>query len=342
MNVDIVEVRKIYQKTKFLLCFLFCFLTLFLVGCMKNYDFATEEPFIIVTISPAGPDDYRNLYSENISIDNDGNLLLYTEESKDRIITEDAPVFQIQLNEKEENHVKDVIKEEKFLSVKKDVTTPSEDGTFSYITVNFQDTSKKVGGLNPDHPQFMEIRNYVFDLIEDEDKQEWRKEIEEHIWDLNSLRINGKTEYEMDDPFLIYSMEHIWNESSLNVYYYHVAINMNGNLEVYAEGGENVNVERDAPTLHVKLDNKQIDSLKVLIQTHFWKMNESIINSDGGNRMESITVHLTEESKTVRGIDPNHPRFIEIRRGIMNTIDQEDFAIWEKEIEEHIDEVNAE
>src|SRR5690625_2341592 len=105
MNVDIVEVRKIYQKTKFLLCFLFCFLTLFLVGCMKNYDFASEEPFIIVTISPAGPDDYRNLYSENISIDNDGNLLLYTEESKDRIITEDAPVFQMQLNEKEVNQI---------------------------------------------------------------------------------------------------------------------------------------------------------------------------------------------------------------------------------------------
>jgi len=342
MNVDIVEVREIYQKTKFLLYFLFCFITLFLVGCMKSYDFATEEPFIIVTISPAGPDDYRNLYSENIAIDNDGNLSLYTNESKNLIIKEDAPVFQMQLNEKEVNQVKDVIKEEKFLSLKEDVTTPSEDGTFSYITVNFQDTSKEVGGLNPDDPQFMEIRNYVFDLIEDEDKKEWRKEIEEHIWDLNSLRINEKTEYEMDDPFLIYSMEQIWNESSLNVYYYHVAIDMDGNLEVYAEEGENVNVGRDAPTLHAKLDNKQIERLKVLIQTHFWKLNESIINSDGGKRMESITVHLTEESKTVRGSDPNHPRFLEIRRAIMNIMDQKEFEAWEKEIEEHIDEVNEE
>lgn len=44
-----------------------------------------------MTYSPAGPDDYRNMYSVNYALYEDGTFILYTEKDKRLIISEDAP-----------------------------------------------------------------------------------------------------------------------------------------------------------------------------------------------------------------------------------------------------------
>ena len=69
-------------------------------------------------------------------------------------------------------------------------------------------------------------------------------------------------------------------------------------------------------------------------------MNEYIANSDGGDRMESITVLLEEEEKTVRANDPVDASFIEIRNYVMDLIDDEDYEEWEKELKKYIKKEN--
>src|SRR5699024_11324660 len=85
-------------------------------------------------------------------------LRVYTESKNDLKIRDDAPVFKKQLSEDEVSDVQDVIEEEKFWKLPKDVTTPSEDGGSSYVTVNLKNDYKKVGGLNPDNDRFLNIR----------------------------------------------------------------------------------------------------------------------------------------------------------------------------------------
>lgn len=167
---------------------LFIVILLLLTSCSAKTNYATDEPFIIVKYSPAGPDDYRNLYSHNYSIADDGTLMLYTETGGERsrlIIGEDVPVYEMELDQAKVEKVKQIIEENKFWKLEEDLTTPSEDGAFYYITVNLTDRSKKVGGLNPDHPHFIEIQNYVFDLVDREDARVWKEEIEAHIEQMN-------------------------------------------------------------------------------------------------------------------------------------------------------------
>ena len=57
-------------------------------------------------------------------------------------------------------------------------------------------------------------------------------------------------------------------------------------------------------------------------------------------RNETIKVNLTDESKTVRANDPEHHRFLAVRNGIFNLIDEEDYRAWTKKIEEYIEEMN--
>src|SRR5699024_11576975 len=73
----------------------------------QKYDFSTEDPFIVVSRSSAGPDDYRNMYDEQIAIHQNGDLVLYTEGNSSLDIGDDAPTLEIQLNEKQVEQVQD-------------------------------------------------------------------------------------------------------------------------------------------------------------------------------------------------------------------------------------------
>lgn len=335
-----MEVRKIYRKVSLILCCLLFPLLIF--GCTMKYDYTTDEPFLITSWYPAGADDYRNMYDKNISIDHSGNLILYTTAKDDQLrIGNNAPVLEIQLDDNQVNHVKNIIQEQKFWRLPEDVSTPSEDGSFSYIIVNLTDKSKKVGGLNTDHPRFIEIRKYILSLVDDDDFMRWTEDIEEHIWEMNSLHSNNKTDYSMDDPFLLLSIEHIWADSSLNLYHHNISIDVDGNLVLFADEEKNVVIGEDAPVLNMQLKSEELEKMKELIQTHFWKLNVFIrnVDSSGGN-MESITVNLADEAKRVRGAEPDHPRFVTIRNYIIDLVEEEDYKAWTKELEEHITELN--
>lgn len=303
---------------------------------------ATDRPFVVSTWYSAGADDYRNLYHRNIAVYEDGTLILYTNGKDDLKLGSDVPVFKKQLDKTQVNRVKKILQEQRFWSLPEDISTPSEDGGFNFIAVNVNNKLKKVGGLNPDHAGFTEIHDEIFGLVAGEDFKKWTGEVEEYIWEWNSLRINGKTDYHLEEPFLIFSMEHIWNESSRNVYQHKIAIDIDGHLTLYAEEGANVEIGEDAPVLEMDITDETLNKLKALIQTHFWKLNAFIRNIDGGDHRESITVQLMDEFKTVEGNDPDHYRFTTIRDEIIRLIDAEDYEVWLEEIEEHISELNPE
>src|SRR5690625_2076344 len=187
-----------------------------MIGCAKKYNYATDEPFVIATSYSAGPDDYRNMYDRNISIDQDGNLVLYTTGNSDIVLGADVPMLEVQLDEEQVIELEDVIQEQKFLSMQDDVSTPSEDGGYGYVTVNLENKSKEVGGLNPDNSQFIEVHRYIFSLVDDDDFKDWEEEVEEYIWEMNSLRTNEKTDYHEEEPFLILSLEQIGRASCMD------------------------------------------------------------------------------------------------------------------------------
>ena len=340
MYANCQEVRKILRKTKLYGILFFTLMVFLVVGCTDKYNYATDEPFIVVTSYSAGPDDYREMYEENVAIDHDGKLVLYTIGDDDLIIKQDAPILEVQLNDEQINQVKKDIEEKGFWKLPSDVSTPSEDGGFAYITVNLIDETKEVGGLNPDDERFNDIFQSAWSLVDGEDYQSWTEEIEEHIWENNSLRSSQKTDYRKDEPFLLLSVEQIWAEDFSNVYHHHISIDMDGNLVLFAEAESHVKIGHDAPELTVQLTDNELEEVQGLIQEHFWKLNVFLRNADGDNRMESITVHLTEEEKTVRGEDPNRPRFITIRDQIINLVDEEEYESWIGKIEKYIEKEN--
>lgn len=200
----------------------------------KKYNFATEEPFIVVSSYSAGPDDYRNMYDENIAINDEGHLVLFSTGNNDLIMGDDAPTLEIQLSDEQVDQVKNTIKKEKFLSIPKDVSTPSEDGGFIDVTVNLVNKTKKVKGLNPDHERFLAVFQSAWKPIENEDYQRWIEEIEEHIWERNSLRSSKKTDFSVDEPFFILTLGSKYTEELSFVYDHTITIDMDGNLVLYA------------------------------------------------------------------------------------------------------------
>lgn len=158
--------------------------TLILAGCSEEYNYETEGPFIIVTTSPAGPDDYRNFFPRNISIHSDGTLRIYTESFGELIIGKDAPIFVTQLEEEQVETIKELIEKHNFLKLEENLEDPAVmDGGYEYITVVLSDTSKKVGGLNPNHEALSEIIDYVYELVDNDSYNYWRQQVKEYIYE---------------------------------------------------------------------------------------------------------------------------------------------------------------
>ncbi len=138
-----------------------------------------------MTYSPAGPDDFRNMFLQNYFIYENGKLIVYTEPGKRLKIDDNAPVYESELSKKEVDQVKTLIEQNKFWKFKEDLTVDSEDGAFLYMTVKLTNESKKVGGLNPNDLKFKELTNHVIDLVNDKDYEFWKKEITNHIYKMN-------------------------------------------------------------------------------------------------------------------------------------------------------------
>src|SRR5699024_982114 len=141
-----------------------------------------NEPFIIASWSPAGPDHILNFYPRKVSISNDGTLRMFTEQTKNIKIGDDAPIVEKQLDTSEVEKVKELIEKNKYWKLNENLDSDSLDGSYSYITVNLTDQTKTVGGLNPIEPRFEEIFDYVFDLV---GSNNWSEEIKEHILEMN-------------------------------------------------------------------------------------------------------------------------------------------------------------
>lgn len=152
-------------------------------SCNTKTNYATDEPFIIITIQPAGEDDYRNLFSRNIALYDDGRLLLYkTKEDSEDIDTE-APFWETQLTETDTKAVKTAIEDHHFWRMPEDVSSPSEDGTFYYTTVHLTDETKTVGGLNPDHESFFAIQDMVKSKIPDNEYEDWQEKTTDYMFE---------------------------------------------------------------------------------------------------------------------------------------------------------------
>ncbi|SDZ09605.1 hypothetical protein SAMN05421736_10658 [Evansella caseinilytica] len=167
---------------------LFPFLILLLVmtGCNETTNYEADGPFIVVTSSPAGEDDFRNLFSRNYAIYENGKLIVYTEPESKLKVGDDAPVYESQLKEEEVDQLKQLIEKNKFWKFHEDLSdNDTQDGSFLYVTIHLTDQSKTVGGLNPNNPKFIEIADYVFDLISDDDDELWEEEITDHIFKMN-------------------------------------------------------------------------------------------------------------------------------------------------------------
>lgn len=174
------------MKNKIRLFPLLMLLTIFLISCNQELDYATDEPFIIVSSSIAGPDTAENFYPTIISLDVDGNLTLYSEPSDDIKMAEDRPIFETTISKSEVEQVQQLLETNHFWKMEEDVSDDgSVDGGFTNVTVQLVDDEKAVGGLNPRNEEFLEIATTVRNYADGDERAKWREEIEAHILEMN-------------------------------------------------------------------------------------------------------------------------------------------------------------
>ena len=155
-----------------------------------------------------------------------------------------------------------------------------------------------------------------------------------------------KGNYESDGPFIV-ATDYIggaihYLDAFPNIY----AIEESGKLTLYSETepAHKLTIGEDAPIYELDLSDEEIDYIKALVEkSDFWELDE-YLPDDRALDADShyVTVHLTDESKTVGGYSPADSEFREISNYISNLVDDEDYKQWREEMKEHILELNPE
>lgn len=165
---------------------IYILLAILMTGCSKDLDYATDKPFIIKSTSIAGPDTTKNFYPTIISLDMDGNVTLYSEPTKAIHMAEDRPMYETTISESELEQMKDLIEGNKFWKMKENISDyNSDDGSYSYMTVQLTNDSKTVGGLNTLNEQYLEIAAMLNSYVDEDERSKWQTAIEEHILAMN-------------------------------------------------------------------------------------------------------------------------------------------------------------
>src|SRR5699024_2045044 len=290
---------------KLILSFILFLRVFIIISSSPSYDLATEGPSVMISTSLAGPDDYRHLISEYITVYADGTVVLSHEENPEK----DAPTFQTKINKDDTRQIEDLIRDEKFQSLDEDVSTPSEDGEKQEVIVYFTDEVKKVSGWNPANESFKHIRQQIKSFIQTEDLEQWRTEISEYIWESDAKSKASITDFKTDEPFFILQIDssvptEAYDEPLTKEY----ALTLSGDLNVTIRGKDDKQIDAIEP-LQITIDQNDMDALQTAITENFWKLSEHQSHADGSFE-EAMTVNLKEISKTVSGKEPSNKRYV--------------------------------
>lgn len=168
-----------------------------LLACSDNVnedvdaELVDEGIFVKLELYSASAGTYLDHFPKIITVSNDGSVHVFTEEVVDRRgriemkVEDDAPTIKKKISENEVKEIKQVIKENDFSSIPKDVTDYGVmDGDGSKITVYAKEQEWKMGGENSSHKRYNAIEETIFNQVKD-DYRDWVTETEAYLKKLN-------------------------------------------------------------------------------------------------------------------------------------------------------------
>lgn len=154
------------------------------VGCSDHTNYEENGPFMIVSSSSNSAEKLGEYYPVTYSVYEDGTIILSTEPLKVRgkkVDAEDPPEYETHVRVEEVKEIQSLIEKSDFWKMNEDISVESEDGGSIYVTVHLTNQSKKVGGLNPNDEDFLNIKQYVSSIVDSTDFKKWDTQVKEYL-----------------------------------------------------------------------------------------------------------------------------------------------------------------
>lgn len=127
----------------------------------------SEDVFLKYTSYSGGCIPSHQSFDTNVEISSDGTVKLYCDNFSEPY-SKEYPIKTVQLTKTEIEKLKEVVLVNDIMSLPKDISTDSCDGSYSYLTVYTKNNTYHSGGLNVSNEKFQEVEDNVFELIKDE------------------------------------------------------------------------------------------------------------------------------------------------------------------------------
>lgn len=151
-----------------------------------------------------------------------------------------------------------------------------------------------------------------------------------------------KLDFEREGPFAVYTYYILGPDDYRNFYQTVISVYDDGQVLLTTKENDDLQIGPDAPRVETKVNREQIVELQQLIETNkLWQSEEDLSDYDSvDGASQYITIHLTDESKTIGGQNPNDESFLKVFNYIHHLIDPDEFSAWHDDIREYIYERN--
>lgn len=148
--------------------------------------------------------------------------------------------------------------------------------------------------------------------------------------------------FQTEGAFVILTIQQAGPDDFRNMFSKNYALDREGILTLYAQGDDRLKVGEDAPVFSKQLTKEEIEEIQKLIQKNrIWQLEEELSNEysvDGS--FIYITIKQTEQAKTVGGLNPDDPGFLEVVDFITGLVNDKEYSTWENAITDYIYNMN--
>lgn len=158
--------------------------TTLLTGCSDNNKIELTENYNEIVEYETQPSygTTEDFYILHFRVNNNNTIEIYgtfdefvfNGEEDVRVTLDYIEGIVMNISEEEKLHMVDTLSKNRFMSLDKDLSTDSLDGSYRFLTVYDEQGNvlRCVGGLNPDNKKFSNIVNSIYELIPEEKRRE--------------------------------------------------------------------------------------------------------------------------------------------------------------------------
>jgi len=228
----------------------------------------------------------------------------------------EIPSFSFTLNTGDVASLQDEIRATRFITLSRDLSTDSPDGSYRHIVVHTKINDHKAGGLNPGNKRFHKVEDLILSIVPEDVMKEYESAVDLYYSDEITFNESGYlVEFNSNS-----NCDYLGRDQ---IYGIRIVINNDGTSGII-NVPEVVRKNKEIPSISFAVDASVVAGLQDEIRsTNFIALDDDVSSDSYDGSYEYITVHTQTKVHKSGGLNPTDEQFCKFKDLIWSIVPED-------------------